>query len=95
MKIEILFPEICNIYGDYGNIMYLKQCMPNVEFIETELSEEPKFIEEDIDLVYMGSMTEKMQEKIIKKLEKYKDVISKQIEEGKAFLLEETTYTVK
>ena len=86
MKIEILFPEICNIYGDYGNIMYLKQCLPNAEFIETNLNGEPKFVEENIDLVYLGSMTEKMQEKIIKKLEKYKDVISKQIEEGKAFL---------
>ena len=86
MKIEILFPEICNIYGDYGNIMYLKQCLPNAEFIETNLNVEPKFVEENIDLVYLGSMTEKMQEKIISKLEKYKDIISKQIEEGKAFL---------
>lgn len=24
MKIEILFPEICNLYGDRGNITYLK-----------------------------------------------------------------------
>lgn len=86
MKIEILFPEICNIYGDYGNIMYLKQCLPNAEFIETNLSEEPKFVEEDIDLVYLGSMTEKMQEKIIKKLEKYKDIIENQIKDNKAFL---------
>lgn len=86
MKIEILFPEICNIYGDYGNIMYLKQCLPNAEFIETNLNTEPKFVKENIDLVYMGSMTEKMQEKVIKKLEKYKEVIKNQIDEQKAFL---------
>ena len=86
MKVEILFPEICNIYGDFGNIMYLKQCLPNAEFIETELNAKPKFVEEDIDLVYLGSMTEKMQEKIVKKLEAYKDTIEKQINDGKAFL---------
>lgn len=86
MKIEILFPEVCSIYGDYGNIMYLKQCLPQAEFIETALNTEPKFIEENIDLVYLGSMTEKMQEKIIKKLEKYKSIISEQINSGKAFL---------
>ncbi len=53
MKIEILFPEFCNIYGDYGNIIYLKECLPEAEFIETSLNEEPKFITEDVDLVYM------------------------------------------
>ena len=61
MKIEILFPEFCNIYGDYGNVIYLKACLPDAEFIETSLNDEPKFITEDIDLVYMGSMTEKVQ----------------------------------
>ena len=25
MKIEILFPEICNLFGDMGNIKYLKK----------------------------------------------------------------------
>ena len=28
MKIEILFPEYCNLFGDLGNMMYLKACMP-------------------------------------------------------------------
>lgn len=86
MKVEILFPEICNIYGDFGNIIYLKQCLPNAEFIETDLNVEPRFVKEDIDLVYLGSMTEKMQEKILEKLAKYKDIIDEQIKEGKAFL---------
>lgn len=86
MKIEILFPEVCSIYGDYGNIIYLKQCLPQAEFIETALNNEPKFVKENIDLVYLGSMTEKIQEKIIKKLEKYKNIISEQINSEKAFL---------
>ena len=35
MKIEILFPEICNLFGDMGNMKYLKKCLPNAEFIST------------------------------------------------------------
>ena len=28
MKAEILFPEVCNLYGDLQNIYYLKRCCP-------------------------------------------------------------------
>lgn len=94
MKIEILFPEFCNIYGDYGNVIYLKACLPDAEFIETSLNDEPKFITEDIDLVYMGSMTEKVQEKIIKKLMSYKEIIKQKIEDNKAFLLTGNSFEV-
>lgn len=94
MKIEILFPEFCNIYGDYGNVMYLKKCLPEVEFIETSINDEPKFIKEDIALVYMGSMTEKVQEKVIKKLTPYRDIMEKQIDEGKAFLFTGNSFEV-
>lgn len=94
MKIEILFPELCNIYGDFGNVMYLKKCLPEAEFIETELNEEPRFITENMDLVYMGSMTEKVQEKIIDKLMKYKENIQKRIDEGKVFLLTGNSFEI-
>ena len=94
MKIEILFPEFCNIYGDYGNIIYLKECLPEAEFIETSLNEEPKFITEDVDLVYMGSMTEKVQEKIIKKLIPYKETIKEQIDGEKAFLFTGNSFEI-
>ena len=86
MKIEILFPEISNIYGDSGNVMYLKQSIPNVEIIETNLGEKPAFIEDEIDLIYLGSMTEKMQEKAINSLMEYKENIKIGINEGQAFL---------
>ena len=86
MKIEILFPEMCNIYGDYGNIMFLKKCLPEAEFIETDLHTEPSFMKEDIDLIYMGSMTEKAQEKIIIAMQPYKDKFNEYIQKGKAIL---------
>ena len=36
MTVEILYPELCNLYGDRGNMDYLKQCLP-AEFRETAL----------------------------------------------------------
>ena len=28
MVVEILYPELTNIFGDYANITYLEKCMP-------------------------------------------------------------------
>lgn len=86
MKIEILFPEVCNLYGDLQNINYLKKCLPEAEFINTSLGEEPAFITEKIDLIYLGPMTEKTQEKVIQKLLPYKSRIEELIESNTVFL---------
>lgn len=82
MKIEILYPKLCNLYGDSSNVMYLKQTIKDSVIIETKLNEKPRFLTEKIDLVYIGSTTEKYQELIIKDLMKYKDEIKNKIEEG-------------
>ena len=31
MKIEILFPEFCNLFGDISNMKYLKKCLASKE----------------------------------------------------------------
>ena len=49
MKIEILYPELCTLYGDKGNMQYLKLCLPDAEFVETTLNAKPLFLTEDID----------------------------------------------
>ena len=38
MRAEILFPEVCNLYGDLQNIYYLKRCCPALEIVETFLN---------------------------------------------------------
>ncbi len=58
MKIEVLFPEVCNLYGDLQNVQYLKRCCDEIEIVETDLRTRPRFLDEDIALVYMGSATE-------------------------------------
>lgn len=86
MKIEILFPEFCNLFGDMYNMKYLKMCLPDAEFIETTLEEEPTFANEDVNLIYLGPMTEKTQEKVIAKLSLYKDRIIELIDKNVVFL---------
>ena len=51
MKIEILYKDVCNLYGDYYNHIYLERCFKNATIYETTLNETPQFIEEDIDLI--------------------------------------------
>ena len=87
LKIEILFPEFCNLYGDISNMKYLKKCMPKANFIETAFDEEPTFSKEKVDFIYLGPMTENMQEKVIKKLNSYKERINELIEENVIFLI--------
>lgn len=87
MKIEYLFPEITGIFGDHANIDILERSVPNAEVISTSLNSEPRFISEEIDLVYMGSMTELSQKIVIERLNKYKNKIIEKIEDGQNFLI--------
>ena len=50
MRIEILFPEACNLFGDMSNMRYLKKCLPEAEFLETPLDQEPLFLSEPAEL---------------------------------------------
>lgn len=85
--IEVLFPEFCNLYGDISNMKYLQKCIPEANFIETSFNEEPTFVKNNVDLIYMGPMTEKMQEKVIEKLLNYKQRIQELIENNVVFLI--------
>ncbi len=87
MKIEVLFPEICNLYGELANMRYLRESAPELEFVETSIKEKPAFIDEDIALVYLGTMTESAQIKVINALRPYIEKIKARIDEGKAFLI--------
>lgn len=82
MTIEILFPEYCNLFGDYGNILYLKACLPQAEFVETSMNDQPQFVSREIDLLYMGPMSEIAQEKVITRLLPYKEQLRERIASG-------------
>lgn len=86
MKIEILFPEYCNLFGDSSNMLYLRQCLPEAEFIETSLADEPYFAAHKPNLIYMGPMTESTQEKVIRKFLPLKNRIAELMADGTVFL---------
>ena len=99
MKIEVLFPELCNLYGDPANITYLKESLEHavklsdgspvydVEIVETHLTDKPLFLRDKPDLIYMGTMTENSQKLVINKLSQYKEQLKKAIDEGVNFLI--------
>ena len=87
MKIEILYSDLCCLYGDKGNTKFLVQCLPEAEFIYTGLNEKPAFLEGDVDLCCMYSMSEQSQEKILDRLIPYKADIAAACADGKALFL--------
>ena len=40
IKIEVLYPEVCNLYGDLFNIKFLEKSIEDVKIINTKLTEE-------------------------------------------------------
>lgn len=82
MTIEFLFPELCNLYGDMANITYLRHCLSDATFYETHNRETPRFLTEHVDLVYLGTMTERGQELALSRLMACRDELRKKIEDG-------------
>lgn len=80
MVIEILFNEVCNLYGDGQNVTYLRASLPNAEFIFTPLTEKPYFVDNTPDMIYIGSMSESVQRRVIEKLLPYKERIARLID---------------
>ena len=87
MKIEILYPELCNLFGDAMNAEYLHRALPEAEIIKTSLKKRPAFAEQEVDFVYLGSMTETAQELATNALREFRERIFKMIDDGKIFLV--------
>ena len=88
IKVEVLFPEAANLYGDLFNIRYLKQCLGDgMEEIDTALTEVPAFTKEKVDMIYMGTMPESVQLLAIEALKPYKEKLQELIEAGTVILL--------
>ena len=86
MVVEILYNEICNNNGDGQNVTYLQATLPEAQFVFTKLNDEPYFIVNDPDIVYIGSMSEATQRRVIEKLAPYKERIIQLIEKGTPIL---------
>lgn len=86
MKIEVLYPELCNLYGDLQNAEYLARSS-GAEIVKTALGEAPRFVSEDIALVYMGGTTEKGQSLVRDAFRPYADALMARTEKGGVTLI--------
>ena len=86
MVIEILFDESCNLFGDGQNAAYLKATLPQATFVYTKITDEPYFVKQDPDMIYIGSMSESVQRRVIEKLTPYKERLNALIEKGTPIL---------
>ncbi|PWM47072.1 MAG: hypothetical protein DBX47_01445 [Clostridiales bacterium] len=94
MRIEVLYPEVCNLFGDMQNINYLRFCIPDADFIWTQINQKPFFADNDIDMLYMGPCTENQQLKIIDKLMPFKDRLEELLFQNKVFLFTGNSFEI-
>lgn len=94
LVIEELYPEVCNLFGDSGNMRYLKLCLPEAKYIQTGLNDKPYFADNDVNMIYMGSMTENTQVHVIERLRPYKSRIEELIENNIIFLMTGNSHEV-
>ena len=86
MVIEILFSEVCSLFGDSQNAAYLQATLPEAEFIYTPLTETPYFVDNTPDMIYLGAMTENTQRRVLNKLMPLKARIEELVDAGVPFL---------
>lgn len=83
MKLEYLYPELGNLYGDSANMRYLCKCLPQAEVVETHIGEAPAFVSDpDVCFIYSGPMTERGQGIALEELRPYGEVLSERIANG-------------
>lgn len=82
MTIEVLYPEICCLFGDKANARYLAEALPEAEFVYTPLAEEPVFVKNDVAMIYLASMSESSQTLVTEALLPHRERLAALMESG-------------
>ena len=77
---SVSLSEVCSLYGDVQNPVYLQKCLPDAKFVFTSLTDEPYFVHDAPDLIYLGGMPEQIQRRVIGKLMPYRERIRQIVE---------------
>ena len=85
--IELLYSEVANLFGDLANAKLLKAAIPGVDMVETGLKNRPRFVDEDVSMIILCSMTERSQELVAAALMPFRDRLLELIEAGTVFLV--------
>lgn len=94
MVIEILYKDLTNIYGDIGNIKILEKNLPDAKFVYTAVKDTPYFVNNKVDMIYMGSFPDEYLDIILKSLSKYKSKLKEQIEKNVLVLFTGTAFEI-
>ena len=88
MRIIHLFADLCNLYGDYGNVCALKRALENKgQNVEIEYQSIDDAIDiSGADFVFIGSATERNQKVALEYLQGYKDNIKTALDNGTVIL---------
>ena len=84
MKVEILFPEVGNLCGDLMNVG-ICQCCRSWRWSRRIPESARRFW--SVDLVYMGSATEKGLELMVKALTPYREELAARVDGGQRMLV--------
>lgn len=89
IHIAHLYYNLLNLYGESGNVKALKKELENqgLKVSVHFLTIDDELDLEKYDFVYIGAGTEANQKLIIPHLNKYKDIIKKEIEQGKFYFI--------
>lgn len=85
--IEVIYPEFQNVYADLYQIKYLANCNKDIKIVYTDYNSEPYFVNNKVDMVFMGSMPDSKIIPSIERLNKYSKKIKELIEENVIFLI--------
>ena len=85
-KVELLYPDYCNIFGESYSVEYLSRCNPEIEVIRTDNSSVPAFAGSDVDMIYLGCSPERKQERIAGLLMPYRERLEELIDKGTVIL---------
>ncbi|MDD7686653.1 MAG: hypothetical protein PT944_01890 [Actinomycetaceae bacterium] len=90
LTIEILYPELANLYGELANAHFLaraaRESGADVTIIETPVTDTPHFLDGSVDFVYIGAMPETAQVVISDALRPHTAAIRARIDAGQIIL---------
>ena len=87
MVIEVIYPEFQNIYADLYQVEFLKRCNSNIKVVYTHYNDQPYFVDNHVDMIFISSMPDSKIIPTVEKLKKYKEKIKEMIENNVFFLI--------
>lgn len=94
MKIEIIYGELANLLGEHGSQQLLARTFGEDRLVRTAYPLLPAFFDQELDLVYMGPMTENTQRLVLDLWRGHEEKFRSAIDKGTVFFLPATPLTL-